>query len=1023
MNKTFEARSLARLSLTRLSVFAALVALFTAGHALAVYIPDASIAPSGAIDVTVRGDALVAPAALNRSVDGNGFVTIARSERDVVICAFTAGGTLQPGFGSAGDGCDREALGSTEIPYQLLTGKTGYWLLIADTSNAARLTLLRLTTDGRPDSTYGTQGRRAFVLGCDATDDPSRCPQLGGGGTQQVVNARAFIAETGASTLWLMAARKSSTAADEGVVYRIDRGSSFATRANAFDTLPAAWQANFQSSVTMPVGIVAFGDGVLLEHRTNNGYVMIHVDASGAIDRAFGGQGYATTGGDAALPAETYSLPIVAADNTFLWGIPPIDPRSRNRYDASGHAIGTMPMPAIVYGISIAPTVPATFTTASTPLWIWDGTRIGRWVNGQWDMTAFGGQGTYQPPTAQTIFMLTRDETTLAMTDSPTRFAGTPTSKLTLLDTRAAAQPRIGAVVVRHDSMLAAQSFRSTIDPTTLVRWAMQADGSLVWQTVDFDPRASTPSLATGVLAASTVVNLSSLMISAPSSRTGERWVVRTHLVDARSPVEFYADLSPAGGAMTPATPVTPRRINMNSIRAMMPTFTPTAPFSNPTFLNVDIADDGSASALILFARGTLSAFSYNLARVTWTKNVNTAGEYVATLQWAYDVGGNYFTRVQRDGAGRLLLTDTIRGSVTRLRPDGGIDGTFGQAGRVDLFALGFTTSEISVGGFPSVKLDRDDSLWIATVSRLVHLASSGVPTASVASPRAAPALNGAINFTAAQFVLKDALVDSAGSALVVYANAQQYRILRYTVTGELDAAFGLNGADSLAITSAPSSPLTGPFLMSLSERRIAVLIDNTVVVHRLDATRPGPRGTVASAIEFYNAPLDHYFVSADAIEIAGIEAGAAGPGWQRTGQSFQVYATLADAPGGALELCRFYGSAVPLASSPNGRTGPNSHFYTLAGAECDSVYNKDKAWQYEGPRLALMPLSSLAAGGTCGPEQQPVYRAYNNGYQFAGGVWMKNDSNHRYSTSRATIAGMVGKGWSDEGAVFCVPH
>ena len=54
-----------------------------------------------------------------------------------------------------------------------------------------------------------------------------------------------------------------------------------------------------------------------------------------------------------------------------------------------------------------------------------------------------------------------------------------------------------------------------------------------------------------------------------------------------------------------------------------------------------------------------------------------------------------------------------------------------------------------------------------------------------------------------------------------------------------------------------------------------------------------------------------------------------------------------------------------------------------------------------------------LTTDGVCPLDSRPVYRAYNN--RFA-----KNDSNHRYLTSRSILREMVGQGWTYEGAVFC---
>lgn len=110
--------------------------------------------------------------------------------------------------------------------------------------------------------------------------------------------------------------------------------------------------------------------------------------------------------------------------------------------------------------------------------------------------------------------------------------------------------------------------------------------------------------------------------------------------------------------------------------------------------------------------------------------------------------------------------------------------------------------------------------------------------------------------------------------------------------------------------------------------------------------------------VEFHNSLLNHYFMTADPGEIANIEAGGAGAGWSRTGESFAAYPGILNAPGDALAICRFYGSSWAAPASPNGRAG----------------------------------------------------------------LWTKNDSNHRYTTSRAIIAEMVGKGWTDEGKRFCAP-
>ena len=58
-----------------------------------------------------------------------------------------------------------------------------------------------------------------------------------------------------------------------------------------------------------------------------------------------------------------------------------------------------------------------------------------------------------------------------------------------------------------------------------------------------------------------------------------------------------------------------------------------------------------------------------------------------------------------------------------------------------------------------------------------------------------------------------------------------------------------------------------------------------------LDRWQPLPSGTgEALSVEYYNASLDHYFMTADANEVSILDAGIAIPGWQRTGYTFKVY-------------------------------------------------------------------------------------------------------------------------------------
>ena len=157
-----------------------------------------------------------------------------------------------------------------------------------------------------------------------------------------------------------------------------------------------------------------------------------------------------------------------------------------------------------------------------------------------------------------------------------------------------------------------------------------------------------------------------------------------------------------------------------------------------------------------------------------------------------------------------------------------------------------------------------------------------------------------------------------------------------------------------------------------------------------------------SSVSEYYNTDLDHYFITADANEAIAIDNGSAGPGWSRTGYTFQF--------GGETPVCRFYGSQWP---------GPNSHFYTADSGECDylkklqaSTPATQKRWNFESlDFLTTVPIRGICPSGTV-----PVYRAYNNG--FARGV----DSNHRISASQTALQQVLVRGWIYEGVVMCAP-
>jgi hypothetical protein len=161
-------------------------------------------------------------------------------------------------------------------------------------------------------------------------------------------------------------------------------------------------------------------------------------------------------------------------------------------------------------------------------------------------------------------------------------------------------------------------------------------------------------------------------------------------------------------------------------------------------------------------------------------------------------------------------------------------------------------------------------------------------------------------------------------------------------------------------------------------------------------------------AVEFYNTALGHYFVTTSASEALGIDAGAAGPGWVRTGRSFQAWSSKSTAPAAAQAVCRFYS------------TGANSHFYTASADECLELRGMEaaeraqtggvKGWSYEGVAFFI----EVPQSGQCAAGSTKLVRLYNNGFATGEGA------NHRFVDDADLETMMVDQQWVPEGVAFC---
>jgi serine protease len=155
------------------------------------------------------------------------------------------------------------------------------------------------------------------------------------------------------------------------------------------------------------------------------------------------------------------------------------------------------------------------------------------------------------------------------------------------------------------------------------------------------------------------------------------------------------------------------------------------------------------------------------------------------------------------------------------------------------------------------------------------------------------------------------------------------------------------------------------------------------------------------SVVEYYNANLDHYFITWADAEIALLDAGTTLKGWTRTQRTFKAF-TSANA--GTTALCRIY--------IPPGKG--DGHYFGRDQVECDGTIGKNPDFVLESPNFFYL---HPASAGACAIGTVPVYRVFSN----------RVDANHRYTTDRAVRDAMVAKGWLAEGdgpdtVVMCAP-
>jgi hypothetical protein len=215
-------------------------------------------------------------------------------------------------------------------------------------------------------------------------------------------------------------------------------------------------------------------------------------------------------------------------------------------------------------------------------------------------------------------------------------------------------------------------------------------------------------------------------------------------------------------------------------------------------------------------------------------------------------------------------------------------------------------------------------------------------------------------------------------------------------VTGGCPAGTVVAPGDKCIVTVSATPNATGQRVQTLT----VATSDGPYTVPAIYAGQSSPAATI-QAVEYYNAGLDHYFITWVANEIAILDAGIKSHGWTRTGQHFTTYPSIQP---GASPLCRYY---IPPDKG-------NSHFYGRGADECARTGQNNPSFVLEDPAFMYM---ILPTNGACPAATTPVYRVFSN----------RPDANHRYMTDRALRDQMVSQGWLAEGdgpdlVVMCAP-
>jgi uncharacterized delta-60 repeat protein len=331
--------------------------------------------------------------------------------------------------------------------------------------------------------------------------------------------------------------------------------------------------------------------------------------------------------------------------------------------------------------------------------------------------------------------------------------------------------------------------------------------------------------------------------------------------------------------------------------------------------------------------------------------------------------------------------TQSTTPAVVRLNGDGTFDSTFGVGGVVSGLA-GDIGEAIAVQSDGKILLASIGPGSPSTVVRVMRLTDTGATDSSFGN------FGFAVHSLSGGMPHPVRLAVQANDKFLLSINAPA-QVSRYGSNGSVDASFGEGGSlspvslraiNAIALGPDASLWLAGESTQSAAQANVTGR-GNPAVVHLI--------GGSTAVVEYYNAGLDHYFISTNPQETRALDLGQFG-GWARTGLSFNALGPTVFMAEDSVPVCRFY---IP---PPFG----DSHFFSASQAECNAVSSRFPQFILETAQAMRVGLPDPGTGACSTAMPVPVYRIWD----------ARHDTNHRYTANRGTRDAMVAKGWIAEG-------